>query len=81
MGSDTPVGNEDIKIKGNINVYIFGKINNQTNCDENDATINYKIINQLFPNRDINKNSFIFINNDINNKYMYEYRINKKFKK
>ena len=80
MGSDTPVGNEDIKIKGNINVYIFGKINNQTNCDENDATINYKIINQLFPNRDINKNSFIFINNDINNKYMYEYRINKKLK-
>lgn len=78
MGSETPVRNEDIKIKGNINVYIFGKINNQSNGDENDATINYKIINQLFPKGDINKNGFIFTNNDINNKYMYEYRINEK---
>jgi hypothetical protein len=46
MGSDSASeGNKDITIKGDINVYIFGKIKNQSNDRENDDdVINYKLL-------------------------------------
>jgi hypothetical protein len=55
MGSDSASeGNKDITIKGDINVYIFGKIKNQSNDRENDDdVINYKIIKKLLKNYSI----------------------------
>ena len=79
MGSDSAnEGNKDIEIKGDINVYIFGKINNKYNDIKNEGVLNYKIIKLLFNKENFEKNGFIYTNNDINNKYEYEYRKNEK---
>ena len=74
MGSDSASeGNKDITIKGDINVYIFGKIKNQSNDRENDDdVINYKIIKKLFYKENAKNNGFICTSNNI--QYEYEYR-------
>jgi hypothetical protein len=74
MGSDSASeGNKDITIKGDINVYIFGKIKNQSNDRENDDdVINYKIIKKLFYKANAKNNGFICTSNNI--QYEYEYR-------
>ena len=74
MGSDSASeGNKDITIKGDINVYIFGKIKNQSNDRENDDdVINYKIIKKLFYKENAKNNGFIGTSNNI--QYEYEYR-------
>ena len=54
----------DINIKGDLNIYICGDINDNKN---------YKILTDIFNIKDFSLNGYIKINNR-NNRYLYEYR-------
>ena len=71
MGSDSSKEfNKDISIKGNINIYICGKINH--NNKQNEDVTNYNVLKKIF-NIFVN-NGKIRSNNFMNNIYPYEYR-------
>ena len=71
MGSDSSKEfNKDISIKGDINLYICGKIN--PNTDGIEDIMNYTILKKLFG--EFVDNGKIRANNFMNNIYPYEYR-------
>ena len=77
MGSDSSNEyNQDISTKGDINIYICGKINYKNGLEEDIK--NYKVLKKLFSV--FVDNGKIKAKNDMNNIYPYEYRkIDKKF--
>ena len=78
MGSDSSSEyNKDISIKGDINIYIYGKIN--YNNDHEEDIVNYNVLKKLFSV--FVDNGKIRAENFMNNIYPYEYRkLDKKFK-
>ena len=71
MGSDSSSEyNKDISIKGDINIYICGKIN--YNNDHEEDIVNYNVLKKLFSV--FVDNGKIRAENFMNNIYPYEYR-------
>ena len=64
--------NKDIDIKGDINIYIFGKINSE---DKHDI-LNYNLIRKIFPEKEPEKDGFIALQDSLNLKYAYKYKKN-----
>ena len=65
MGNnDSQPLNQDINIKGDLNIYICGDINNNEN---------YNILTDIFNTENLSLNGYIKIK-DINTRYLYEYR-------
>jgi hypothetical protein len=64
--------NKDIDIKGDINIYIFGKINSE---DKHDI-LNYNLLRKIFPEKEPEKDGFIALQNSLNLKYAYKYKKN-----
>ena len=77
MGSDSSNEyNQDISIKGDINIYICGKINHNKGNEED--IVNYNILKKIF-SIFVDKGK-IRAKNYMNNIYPYEYRkLDKKF--
>ena len=72
MGSEqTSKLNQDITIKGDINIYIFGDISNQSK--EISKRYNYNLLKKIFPIEEPDKNGFIALNKSLNDKYFYEF--------
>lgn len=78
MGTSTSESfNEDINIKGDINIYIFGNLNNISGTRED--VINYKIIEAIF-DKEIPEENGIIRKIKFNN-YIYSYKFRKLEKK
>lgn len=69
--------NKDIDIKGDINIYIFGKINSE---DKHDI-LNYNLLRKIFPEKEPEKDGFIALQKSLNLKYAYKYKKNESQKK
>jgi hypothetical protein len=64
--------NKDIDINGDINIYIFGKINSE---DKHDI-LSYNLLRKIFPEKEPEKDGFIALQNSLNLKYAYKYKKN-----